>query len=191
MESEQFTTVFVLATLGEPFEARQEDTTAECPRDAPPLVSSGSPGPGNPSGVALGVLLGFDPRGEPRVAGSHDRPLSARSIVPLTHADLGREAILAFEGGDPEKPIVLGLLQPQQTNQTDQAKPTREGAPSPVEVKLDGERLVVTSHKEIALRCGEASITLTRAGKVLIRGAHLVSRSSGMNRIQGGVVHIN
>ena len=30
-----------------------------------------------------------------------------------------------------------------------------------------------------------------RAGKVLIRGAYLLSRSSGVNRIKGGSVQIN
>ena len=33
--------------------------------------------------------------------------------------------------------------------------------------------------------------TLTRAGKILIRGAYLLARSSGVNRIQGGSVQIN
>ena len=41
------------------------------------------------------------------------------------------------------------------------------------------------------MRCGEASITLTRAGKVLIRGAYVLSRSSGANRIKGAAVEIN
>ena len=38
---------------------------------------------------------------------------------------------------------------------------------------------------------GKASITLTREGKVLIRGTYLSSRSSGVNRIKGGSVQIN
>ncbi|MEW5071937.1 hypothetical protein AB1P14_09365, partial [Pseudomonas aeruginosa] len=38
---------------------------------------------------------------------------------------------------------------------------------------------------------GKASITLTRAGKVIIRGAYLSSRSTGVNRIKGGSVQIN
>ena len=58
-------------------------------------------------------------------------------------------------------------------------------------MRVDGDRLILTAHEQIVLRCGEASITLTRAGKVLIKGAYVVSRSTGMNRIQGGVVHIN
>jgi hypothetical protein len=60
-----------------------------------------------------------------------------------------------------------------------------------VEARVDGHRVVLDAEQEIVLRCGKASITLTRAGKVLIRGAYLLSRSSGVNRIKGGSVQIN
>ncbi len=83
-----------------------------------------------------------------------------------------------FERGDPHRPIIMGLLQPPS------ARPA-------VQAETDGEKLVFSADKEIVLRCGEASITLTRAGKVLIRGAYLLSRSSGVNRIKGGSVQIN
>ena len=60
-----------------------------------------------------------------------------------------------------------------------------------VEASLGGERLEFTAGREIVFRCGDASITLTKAGKVLIQGAYLLSRSSGVNRIKGGSVQIN
>jgi hypothetical protein len=41
------------------------------------------------------------------------------------------------------------------------------------------------------LRCGESSIVLTRAGKVLIKGNYVLSRSRGANRIKGAYVDIN
>jgi hypothetical protein len=41
------------------------------------------------------------------------------------------------------------------------------------------------------LQCGKASITLTRAGKVLINGAYVSSRSSGVNRLKGGSIQLN
>ena len=55
----------------------------------------------------------------------------------------------------------------------------------------DGEKVVVSAQRELVLRCGKASITLTSAGKILIRGAYVLTRSSGVNRIQGGSVQIN
>ena len=63
--------------------------------------------------------------------------------------------------------------------------------PAQVEVDTDGERLVVSAKEEIVLRCGAASITLTKAGKVLIRGTYVLSRSSGVNRVKGGSVQLN
>jgi hypothetical protein len=110
---------------------------------------------------------------------------TARATVSWAARDAGRDMVLMFEQGDPHRPIVLGFLQP----------PVREnGTPEklpPAEVEKDGERLVFTAEKELVFRCGEASITLTRAGKVLIRGAYLLSRSTGVNRIKGGSVQIN
>ncbi|ATB41050.1 hypothetical protein CYFUS_006512 [Cystobacter fuscus] len=58
-------------------------------------------------------------------------------------------------------------------------------------IKLDGERLVLSADREIVLRCGEASITLTRDGKVVVKGANLVQTATGLNRIRGASVQIN
>ena len=63
--------------------------------------------------------------------------------------------------------------------------------PITVETTLDGERLTLTADREIVLRCGKASITLTRAGKIIVRGAYILNRSSGVNKIKGGSVQIN
>jgi hypothetical protein len=57
--------------------------------------------------------------------------------------------------------------------------------------ELDGERVVLSAEREISLKCGEASITLTAAGKILIRGTYVLTRSSGANRIKGATVEIN
>lgn len=104
----------------------------------------------------------------------------ARSLAPVSAADAGREVALTFEDGDAAKPIIAGMLQVAQ--------------PAPVcqhELRLDDESLLLSAKKEVVLQCGNASITLTSAGKVLIRGAYLLSRSSGVNRIKGGSVQIN
>jgi len=60
-----------------------------------------------------------------------------------------------------------------------------------VEVQVDKKRLELEAQDEIVLRCGKASITLRRNGRVVIRGAYLESRSDGTNRIKGGNVQIN
>jgi len=133
-------------------------------------------------GVVIGTLLELDVIGSPRVdyPGSPAGPLPSRSLAVLDSSKVGREVALMFEGGDPSKPIVLGVLQ-------------RPGRPDPkaLQVEMDGETLVLTGRQEIVLKCGKASITLTRAGKVLLRGAYVSSRSSGVNRIKGGSVQLN
>lgn len=118
---------------------------------------------------AFGVAVDFP-------GNSDDVPIAARSAVPVQQLGVGREVVLFFEDGDPARPLILGALQDTH---------------SPVQAEIDGERLVLSAKREIVLRCGEASITLTAAGKVLIRGNYLLSRSSGANRIKGAAVEIN
>jgi hypothetical protein len=96
-----------------------------------------------------------------------------------------------FEGGDPQKPIVMGLIHHPEESQADVPMTINNKPQNPLAVQVDGERLVLTAKHELVLRCGQASITLTSAGKILIRGAYLLSRSSGVNRIKGGSVQIN
>jgi hypothetical protein len=139
-------------------------------------------------------LVGLNNAGEPLVdfpANTAGKPMPARSAVTLGKGEIGREVALLFEGGDPRRPIVMGLIQhPERVQPTSSAR-SRSETQNPMDAEVDGERLVFTAKKEIVLRCGKASITLTRAGKVLIRGAYLLSRSSGANRIKGGSVQIN
>jgi hypothetical protein len=68
---------------------------------------------------------------------------------------------------------------------------TKAAGADGVQVVLDGERLLLEAEREIVLQCGKASITLTREGKVVIRGADLLEASTGRHRIKGGTVEIN
>ena len=133
-------------------------------------------------GVAIAALIGLDSEGAPLVdlEGAGSPPLTARSLVAVPASEVGRDVVVAFEGGDPKRAVILGFL----------AAPTAREA-EPLRVELDGDRITLTAEREVVLRCGKASITLTRAGKVLIRGDYVLSRSSGVNRIKGGSVQIN
>jgi hypothetical protein len=138
-------------------------------------------------GVRIGVLVGMRDDGcTPLVvySGQPDSAaLSARATVDLHGAHIGRHVVLMFEDGDPRRPLVLGCLAQQAATPAER--------PGNVEVDADGERLLLSAKEQLVLRCGKASITLTKAGKILIQGAYVSSRSSGVNRIKGGSVQLN
>ena len=128
-----------------------------------------------------GVLCGFDEHGDPLIdfPSKADRtPVTAISTVPLQPADVNREVVLVFEDGDPDRPIIVGLRQPPQTQRA-------------LSVEIDGDRLVYTAQNELVLRCGKASIQLLSDGSVRIRGTNLLSRASATNRIRGGNIQLN
>ena len=140
------------------------------------------------------------------------RPLLAESTVALDTLGPGDRVVLLFEESDTDRPIVVGALQttrPRRTT-TEPCDPLVDGtghgeeepaghlalADQPLEawsVEVDGkpQRVQIDAQRELVLRCGDASITLTRAGKVLIRGKYVSTRSAGVNRVKGATVEIN
>ena len=139
-------------------------------------------------GVLIGTLIGFNEDGRTPLVLYPGQPgsaaLGASATVDLRGTHIGRPVALMLEGGDPRRPMVIGLMR------MEQAWPLSE-QPSTAEVDVDGEQLVVTAREQLVLRCGKASITLTKAGKILIQGAYVSNRSSGVLRLKGGSVQIN
>lgn len=126
------------------------------------------------SSVTLQVLKGFDDTGQPLVGtGSEPTGQPSKSLISLSLEDVGCElATTSLEGSN--HVLVLGRIQP--------ALPTAD---------VDGERLVLEAEKEIVLRCGKSSITLTADGRVNVKGKQLLSRADGQNRVQGASVQLN
>jgi hypothetical protein len=131
-------------------------------------------------GVSLATFAGFNGDGQFLVS-LDDVPehAPALSTVRFAEDDVGARIVVSFEKGDVRFPIILGRLQERTAPKAQQS------------LKIDGERLVLCAEREIELRCGEASIVLTRAGKVLIRGNYVLTRSRGANKIKGAYVDIN
>ncbi|PTR08968.1 hypothetical protein C8R32_10447 [Nitrosospira sp. Nsp5] len=140
------------------------------------------------AGIVVGELIGMTNEGRTplvRYPGQTGTvALLARTMVDLHGPHIGRQVALMFEGADPSRPIIMGVLQEGEGWPRDQK-------PEQVEVDVDGERMLVTAKEQLVLRCGKASITLTKAGKVMIKGSYVLSRSSGVNRIKGGSVQLN
>ena len=166
------------------FVAETDEVEVLLGRPAAPPASA--PAAALPRAVT-GRLHGFGLDERPLVAGVPGLPgeiVAARTAVPLRRSQIDAAVALVFEHGDARRPIILGVLQDEPAAAPD--------APSqPVSIRADDERFVVSAEREIVLQCGEASITLTRAGKVLIKGTYVISRSSGYNKIKGAAVDIN
>lgn len=136
-------------------------------------------------GVVVGTLVELDDR--PLVTWPGARaPVVARAIGSLAPTHVGGEVALMFELGDPSRPLVMGPIQSMVAPSPVEAAESVE-----VEAVADGERVLLQAERELVLRCGKASITLTRAGKILIRGAYVSSHADGAQRIRGGTVEIN
>jgi hypothetical protein len=173
-------------TLLEPDTAAEQDFTRLMQR---PSAGTAHPSPLLPGAAGTGTFLGFDLQDRPLVgglAGCPGRVIEARSTVALRRDMVGMTVVTLFEQGDPGLPIIMGVLQPTGT-----AAPEPAPLPQVVSAQVDGDRLVLTAEREVVLRCGDASITLTRAGKVLIKGHYVLSRSTGYNKIKGASIDIN
>ncbi len=139
-----------------------------------------------PSTVAVARLAGFDLQEQALVCGIAARPglvMAARSTVALRHAMVGLDVVLLLAETDTDPPIIIGVIAPPAAPATPQAGGTV--------VVADSERHVIEAEREIVLRCGEASITLTRAGKIVLRGNYILSRSTGHHKIKGAAIDIN
>ncbi|MGH8557645.1 MAG: DUF6484 domain-containing protein, partial [Methylococcales bacterium] len=109
-------------------------------------------------GVTIGRLVGFQ-EGRPLVyypGYSTDTSLVAQTVVTLTPDKIDKPILLVFENDNPKCPVIIGLIVEPEVEST---------VTTPVNLEIDGERLLLTAEREIVLRCGESSITLTRAGK--------------------------
>jgi hypothetical protein len=155
--------------------------------EAPPTSTSPEPLT-KIEGIVVGRIVGFRDNGATPLVAYPRQPgaaaIAARAILDLHGEHIGQDVVLMFEGGDPLRPIVMGYVRGEKNWRLPEQ-------PGQVEVDADGQRLVVSAKGQIVLRCGKASITLTKAGKVLIQGAYVLSRSSGVNRIKGGSVQLN
>lgn len=180
---------------------KQEETdtiqTLEEPR---PSLSDIAPGE-----IIIGTLEEIDKQGQPLVdfsENSSDQPLPAMTTLGLTQTHVGRQIALLFANGDLQSPVIMGMIHSPLQDMLENFGQARTDEESENEVELesdlkvddvliDGKKIIFEAKEEIVLKCGESSITLTKAGKILIRGKYLLNRSTGVNRIMGGSVQVN
>ncbi len=179
---------------------KQADSdTAIYQDDTPQAISNIAPGE-----IIIGSLVGIDPQGQPLVEFPENplsAPLAAMSTLSIASQHVGRQVALLFANGNPQKPVIMGMIHSPlhallenyavSTSESAAVDAETPGAAKIDDLSIDGKRVVIEAKEEIVLKCGDASITLTKAGKILIRGKYLLNRSEGVNRIMGGSVQVN
>ena len=179
---------------------KQTDTeTTDVDTETPHIVSTIAPGE-----ILIGSVVGINAQGQPLVdypGNPLHSPIAALSTLGITQHHLGRHVALLFANGNPHSPVIMGIIHSplQEMIDTYALLPTAPSAPelateenaTDKDMIIDGKRVIIEGKEEIVLRCGEASITLTRAGKILIRGKYLLTHADGVNRIRGGSVQVN
>lgn len=149
-------------------------------------------------GVVIGEIFSVvDESGDQKIfvnypGNPYTTPLMAMTTVKLNNLDVGKQIVLSFDQGNPLRPIITGVLQNVELPLEELAiDVSKELGSKQLQAKLDGDQVTLSAEKEIVLQCGKSSITLTKAGKIIIRGEYLLSRSTGVNKIKGGSVQIN
>lgn len=172
-----------------------EDTLLPAPAPSPAepglldnVVAQSALPPERADGIAIGVLDGFDADGRALVsiAALGLTGLLASTLVPLGVAHLSAQLALGFESANPQRPIILGLMLAATA-----VPQLLEPPAAALDVRVDGQRVVLEAEREIELRCGEAAIILTADGRIELRGTYITSHASATQRILGGSVNIN
>ena len=177
-----------MSALDDPFQVLVYEAMGKFAAATPNPASTGRPIP-TESCASIARFQGFDHNDQPLVVGAPGLPheiLAAQSTIVLRHRDIGSAVVLLFQDGNVRRPIIVGVVQDRHESHDRSGDGDRN-----VTIHADEDRFVVTAEREIILRCGDASITLTRAGKVIIKGTSIVSRASGHNKIKGAAVEIN
>ena len=153
---------------------------------ASPVRASDAAAPSARDGAVLGRLVALGSNGEPWVScgGDGGDRQQARTTVAIGPELVGRDVMICFAGLE-RTPVIVGIvLGPG-------AQPIATEAPPAIDLLVDRRRIVFSAREEVVLRCGKASIVLTADGKVVVRGADVVTTAAGTNRIRGGSVRIN
>jgi len=153
--------------------------------------------------LLVGKVVSINDHGNPMIAydeTTKSKPVEALTTVPLNRDAIGKDIAISFAQNNGCMAIVMGVirrplddvlaLQSAQPEEVITPAKTDEPTGKP-EVIVDGNKLELSAPEEITLRCGKASITLNKNGKILIKGEHMLNRTSGSYKIKSGSIQLN
>ena len=144
----------------------------------------------------VGYVDGTGRNGEILVHTDKTSPQKARLLANVDRTELigpdalGREVLLVFDHGDPNRPIIIGFLE-HPLEKLVSLELESEEAKKKKDIAIDGKRVTIEAEEEVLLRCGKGSILIRKDGKIVIKGTNILSRSSGPNRVKGASVGLN
>jgi len=153
------------------------------------------------SEIIIGTLVAINGDGQALVdfaQNPSDSAIQAIATTVVTQQQVNRQVALLFNQGDLNKPVIMGFIHSPLQDMLDNYEPQYETEKVELtadlnidDVKIEGKKVTFEAQEEMVFKCGESSITLTKSGKIMLRGKYLLNRSSGVNRILGGSVQIN
>lgn len=149
-------------------------------------------------GTRIGKIVNVDEQGIVYIdfKGSPKGPIAAKLSGTMQDRIESRgwsafsQVLMVFEEADPNRPVIVDVVVAA-VNSVASEEEIALQVDEDREATIDGETVTFSAQERIVFRCGKASITLTKAGKVILRGTYMLNRSSGVNRIKGSSVHLN
>jgi hypothetical protein len=104
----------------------------------------------------------------------------------LVKAVRNRRRALALRTADaPPRWVLVGLMRERVSAAARDARPGR------LEVRVDGETMIVDAEERIELRCGKSSLMLRADGRVELSGVYVVHKARGPMKVKGATIALN
>ena len=128
--------------------------------------------------VSADGILRVRPDNDPTGVIACDALASAGPLRP------GATVLYAMPTTPQQRGCVLGAIGPYRptSSQSNEDNP---------QLIADKTTIELTADTKLVLKCGEGSISIGQDGTIIIKGARILSRSKGVNKIKGASVQIN
>jgi hypothetical protein len=141
--------------------------------------------------VARGIIREVSPKGSFFVQPEGDPSVLVECDVLVSAGALGLGTAVLFcpPTATDGRGCVLGAVGPYGVSAV--PKTTEPTSDESMSLVADKTTIELTAETKLVLKCGEGSISIGKDGTIIIKGARILSRSKGVNKIKGAAVQIN